>query len=258
MRVREGKIGTVRGSAWRSLEKQGRVSGGLGREDRQGRGSARTLGEAGVGLRVTGRGGSARAGLCEDSRRSGGGAPGGGAGLCSGSLAGRGGAPREGAGRGPAVRCGAGSGRQPGGGRKPEAAAAPARETWRVLKVQPWPPSSLPGPAVGCRFRPVLKPGAAPSARGRGTASPRPAALPASPGGGGSSPPAFAPRGAGGISPVFTLPLGSPAGARSSAFLGHPGYPRASPSGSSAPRSGPPPPPLPSFKQDFHFLTCPA
>ncbi|XP_064445083.1 leptin receptor gene-related protein isoform X2 [Mirounga angustirostris] len=48
---------------------------------------------------------------------------------------------------------------------------------------------------------------------------------------------------------------GPPGGARSSAFLGHPARPGASPPGSSVPRSAPPPPPLPSFKQTLVALS---
>ena len=156
----------------------------------------------------------------------------------------RGGVLRGGAGPGPMVRPRAGSGRPAGRGRKPEAAAAPARETWRALKVA--------GPAVGCRRRPGLSL----ELRSQRVGGERPPpSLPLSPSLRGRrrrSPSSFAPRDAGGTSLVCTLLPVSPGPsrrARSGALLGDPGRPGASPLGSSVLRSVPPPPSLLSFKR---------
>lgn len=129
-----GPDGTGRGGAlpntYRTSRGRGSASRAWPRWGRQGR-------SPGGGCWKAGRSSAGRGWRSWDSQ---GRAPGGGAGRIG---TGRGGVLRGGAGPGPAVLSRAGSGRQPGRGRKPEAAAVPAREKWRALKVYPWSPSSL-------------------------------------------------------------------------------------------------------------------
>lgn len=122
------------------------------------------------------------------------------------------------------------------------------------------PPQLAPWSCGGVSPPSRAKPGAAPSARGRGTASFGP---PPSPPlrGGRRSPSPFAPRGAGGISLLFTLLPRSPGPSRWSPEQCLPGTPGlAQEHHLPAPQflgAAPPPPPLPSFRLGFHFLTCP-